>query len=63
MSVLRQSRYGLLDDLKNVIIFYDENISFLYRRVFNTITLKDFMGVLKTLKDTENAKFLLTYGF
>ena len=60
MSVFRRSRYGLLDDLKNVIMFYDENISLLYRREFNTFTL--FMGVLKTLKDAENAKFLFTYG-
>ena len=41
---------------------YDENISFFYRRVFNTFTLLDFVGLLKTLKYTENAKFLTMCG-
>ena len=38
---------------KKVIMFYDENISFL-----NMFTLLDFVGVLKTLKNAENAKFV-----
>ena len=36
--------------------------TFLYfhRRIFNTFTLLDFVGVLKTLKDAENA---LVFGY
>ena len=45
-------------------MFYDENISlFLYRPIFNSFTLLDFVGVLKILKDAENAKFLIACGF